>query len=195
MVNVVLTHSALGLDSNLESWAEWLRGEGHEVMAPDLYGGDTFDNFDAGVQRSESLDMNKAAQAIQGIARELDAPVVLMGFALGAGVSEIAALTENGIDGLILVGAAASPEWFGNPPWPEGLKAQVHYAVEDRSIEPSEVAALVASAPPGALQVFEYPGAAHLFAFPNFVDYEPLAADRLRTAVRAFLKEVAEAAE
>ncbi len=193
MVNVVLTHSALGLDSNLESWAEWLRGEGHEVMAPDLYGGDTFDNFEAGLQRSESLEMNKVVEAIQGIAHELDAPVVLMGFALGAGVSEIAALTEQGIAGLILVGAAASPEWFGNPPWPKGLKAQDHYAAEDASVERSEVAALAASAPPGALEVFEYPGAAHLFAFPNFVDYEPLSADRLRTAVRAFLKEVAEA--
>ncbi len=194
MVNVVLTHSALGLDSNLESWAEWLRGEGHEVIAPDLYGGETFDNFDAGLQRSESVEINKAVQAIQGIVREIDAPVVLMGFALGAGVSEIAALTEKGIAGLILVGAAASPEWFGNPPWPKGLKAQVHYAAEDRSIEPSEVAALAASAPPGALEVFEYPGAAHLFAFPNFVDYEPLAADRLRTAVRAFLKKIGESA-
>jgi dienelactone hydrolase len=194
MVNVVLTHSALGLDSNLESWAEWLRGEGHEVIAPDFFGGETFDNFDAGHQRSESLEMAKAVQAIQGIARELDAPVVLMGFALGAGVSEIAALTEKGIAGLILVGAAASPEWFGNPPWPEGLRAQVHYAAEDASIEPSEVAALAASAPPGALEVFEYPGAAHLFAFPNYVDYEPLSADRLRSAVRNFLKEVAEAA-
>lgn len=194
MVNVVLTHSALGLDSNLESWAEWLRGEGHEVIAPDLYGGETFDNFDAGMQRAESLEMNKAVQAIQGIARELDAPVVLMGFALGAGVSEIAALTDHGIAGLILVGAAASPEWFGNPSWPKRLKAQVHYAVEDPSIEPSEVAALAATAPPGALEVFEYPGAGHLFAFPNFVDYEPLSADRLRTAVRAFLKEFAEEA-
>jgi len=195
MVNVVLTHSALGLDSNLESWAEWLRGEGHEVIAPDLVGGETFENFEAGMRRAESLDMNKVAQALQGIASELDAPVVLMGFALGAAASEIAALTEKGIAGLILVGAASSPELFGNPPWPKGLKAQVHYAAEDSSIEPSEVAALAATAPPGALEVFEYPGAAHLFAFPNFVDYEPLAADRLRTAVRAFLKGVAETAE
>lgn len=194
MVNVVLTHSALGLDSNLESWAEWLRGEGHEVIAPDLYGGETFDNFDAGMQRAESMDMTKAVQAIQGTAGELESPVVLMGFALGAAASEIAALTDHGISGLILVGAAASPEWFGNPTWPKGLRAQVHYAAEDPSIEPSEVAALAATAPPGALEVFEYPGAAHLFAFPNFVDYEPLAADRLRTAVRAFLNEIADAA-
>lgn len=195
MVNVVLTHSALGLDSNLESWAEWLRGEGHEVLAPDLYGGETFDNFEAGLQRAESLEMNKVVQAIQGIARDFDAPVVLMGFALGAAASEIAALTEQGIAGLILVGAASSPEWFGNPPWPKGLRAQVHYAAQDSSIEPAEVSALAATAPPGALEVFEYPGAAHLFAFPNFVDYEPLSADRLRTAVRAFLVELDDAAE
>lgn len=190
MVNIVLTHSALGLDSNLESWAEWLIGEGYEVITPDFFGGETFDNFEAGLHRAESLDIHKAVEVVQATASELDAPVVLMGFALGAGISEIAALTEKDIAGLILVGAAASPEWFGNPPWPDGLKAQVHYAAEDTSIEPAEVEALAASAPPGALEVFKYPGSSHLFAFPNFVDYEPMAADRLRNAVRAFLADV-----
>ena len=195
MVNVLLTHSALGLDSNLGSWAEWLRGEGHEVITPDLYGGDTYDNIDAGSRRAESLEMNKVVQAIQAMASELDHPVVLMGFSLGAAACEMAALTEPGIAGLILVGAAASPEWFGNPVWPKGLRAQVHYTVEDRWIEPAEVAALAESAPAGALDVFEYPGSAHLFAFPNLADYDPLAADRLRSAVRTFLNEIAEAAE
>ncbi len=193
MVNVVLTHSALGLDSNVESWAEWLTGEGHEVIAPDLFSGETFDTLDAGTQRSESLKMNTVVQAIQATARELDGPVVLMGFSLGATVSEIAALTEPGIAGLVLVGAASSPEWFGRPSWPEGLKAQVHYTVEDPGIDVSEVEALAAIAPPGALEVFQYPGRAHLFAFPNFVDYEPLSMDRLRTALRAFLADVAAA--
>ncbi|WP_291378388.1 alpha/beta fold hydrolase [Demequina sp.] len=191
---MLLTHSALGLDANVESWAEWLRGEGHEVITPDLYGGDTYDNFDAGAHRAESLEMKKAAQAIQSMASELDRPVVLMGFSLGAALCEMTALTEPDIAGLILVGTAASPEWFGNPPWPKNLKAQVHFAAEDRWIEPAEVAALAATAPPGALEVFEYPGSAHLFAFPNYVEYEPLAADRLRSAVRRFLAMIGEQA-
>lgn len=190
MVNVVLTHSALGLDSNLESWAEWLRGEGHEVLAPDLYGGDTYDSLTAGLQRAESLDMKRAVQAIQGTASELESPVVLMGFSLGAAVSQIAALTEPGITGLILVGAAASPEWFGNPRWPDGLRAQLHYTREDPWIEPAEVAAFAQSAPPGALETFEYPGGAHLFAFPNYAEYDPLCSNSLRTAARTFLNEI-----
>lgn len=193
MVNVVLTHSALGMDSNLESWAEWLRGEGHEVIAPDLYGGDTYDSLDAGMRRAESLDMNKLSQAVQGIASELDGPVVLMGFSLGATVSEMAALTEPGIAGLILVGAASSPEWFGNPSWPDGLRAQVHYAAEDRWVDPAEVEALAQIAPPGALEVFEYPGDAHLFAFPNHVEYNTLCADSVRTATRSLLATIADA--
>ncbi len=195
MVNVVLTHSALGLDSNLESWAEWLRGEGHQVIAPDLYGGDTYDTIAAGAQRAESLEMSKVVQSVQAIASELDGPVVLMGFSLGAAACEMAAMTEPGIAGLILIGAVSSPEWFGNPSWPKGLRAQVHYTVEDCWVEPSEVAALADIAPSGALEVFEYPGGAHLFAFPNFVDYEPLSADRLRSAVRRFLAEIDEAAQ
>jgi len=187
MVNVVLTHSALGLDSNLESWAEWLRGEGHEVLAPDLYGGDTYDTLAAGLQRAESLDMTRAVQAIQGTASECERPVVLMGFSLGAAVSQIAALTEPGIDGLILISAAASPEWYGSPAWPKGLRAQLHYTAEDPWIEPAEVEAFAQSAPPGALETFKYPGGAHLFAFPNYVEYDPLGSDSLRKAARTFL--------
>lgn len=192
MVNVVLTHSALGMDSNIDSWAEWLRGEGHEVITPDLYGGETYDSMDAGMHYAESLSMNKLTQAVQGIASELESPVVLMGFSLGATVSEMASLTEPGIAGLILVGAASSPEWFGNPPWPKGLRAQVHYAAEDRWVDPAEVDALAQSAPPGALEVFKYPGDAHLFAFPNHAEYNPLCADSVRTASRSLLASIAE---
>ncbi len=96
-----------------------------------------------------------------------------MGFSLGAAVCEMAALTEPGIAGLILVGAAASPEWFGNPPWPKGLKAQVHYAAEDRWVIPPRSRPSPSIAPPGALEVFEYPGDAHLFAFPNYLGVRP----------------------
>lgn len=194
MVNVLLTHSALGLEVNVELWAEWLRVEGHEVITPDLYGGDTYDTLEAGVRRAESLDITKSGEALQAMASELEHPVVLMGFCLGAALSEMAALTEKGIAGLIMVGSASSPVWFGDPAWPEGLRAQLHYSAEDPWIERSEVAALAERAPADALDVYEYPGSAHLFAFPNYVEYEPLAADRLRTAVRAFLNEIDEAA-
>ena len=187
MINVVLTHSALGLDSNIESWAEWLRGEGHAVITPDLYGGNTYDNLAAGVERAEAGDMREYAAEVRVVVNELDGPVVLMGFSLGAAVSQLAAFAGPGVAGLLLVGAALSPEWLGERPWPEGMRGQVHYAIDDRWVEHAEVTALSELAPAGALEVFEYPGQAHLFAFPNFADYEPLAADRLRGEVRRFL--------
>ncbi len=187
MVNVVLTHSVLGLDSNIESWAEWLRVEGHQVMTVDLFGGDTFSNLNDGVDRAESGKMMDYAAAVREAARGAEAPVVLMGFSLGAVASEIAAFTEPGIAGLILVGGASGPQWFGDPKWPAGLRAQLHYAEDDTWMEGEEAADLVAATPEGGLEVFTYPGSAHLFAFPDFSDYDALAADTLRTETKAFL--------
>lgn len=187
MVNVVLTHSVLGLDSNMESWAEWLRNEGHQVMTVDLYGGDTFVNLNDGIDRAEAGKMMDYAAAVREAARGTEPPVVLMGFSIGAVASEIAALTEPGIAGLILVGGASGPQWFGDPKWPAGLRAQLHYAEDDTSMDGEDAADLVAAAPDDALEVFAYPGSAHLFAFPNFVDYDALASDSLRTELRAFL--------
>lgn len=187
MANVVLTHSVLGLDSNVESWAEWLRGEGHQVMLVDLFGGDTFGNLNDGIDRAESGKMMDYAAAVREAARGTEAPVVLMGFSIGAVASEIAALTEPGIAGLILVGGASGPQWFGDPEWPVGLHAQLHYAEDDTWMEGEEAADLVAAAPEGALEVFVYPGSGHLFAFPNFSEYDALASDSLRTETKAFL--------
>ncbi len=187
MVNVVLTHSALGLDSNVESWAEWLRAEGHQVMMVDLFGGDTFVNLSDGIARAEAGKMMDYAAAVREAARGAEDPVVLMGFSIGAVASEIAALTEPGIAGLIMVGGASGTQWFGEPPWPAGLRAQLHYEEDDPWMEGAEAADFVAAAPAGALDVFIYPGASHLFAFPNMSDYDALASDTLRTETRAFL--------
>ena len=187
MVNVVLTHSVLGLDSNMESWAEWLRAEGHQVMTVDLFGGDTFGNLNDGIDRAESGKMMDYAGAVREAARSAEAPVVIMGFSIGAVASEIAALTEPGVAGLVMVGGVSGPQWFGNPPWPAGLRAQFHYVEDDTWMEGEEAADFVAAAPEGALEVFIYPGSAHLFAFPNFSDYDALASDSLRTELKAFL--------
>jgi len=187
MANVVLTHSALGLDSNIESWAEWLRGEGHQVMLVDLYGGDTFTNLRDGHARAESGKMLDYAAMVSETAVEAESPVVLMGFSLGAVASEIAALTGPGVAGLLLIGGAAGPKWFGEPKWPQGLRGQLHYAVDDAWMEVDGAADLVAHAPEGALEVFPYPGSSHLFGFPEHADYDALAADTLRTEAKAFL--------
>lgn len=187
MVNVVLAHSALGLDANIDSWAEWLRGEGHVVATVDFFGGVTYDNLDDGVARADAGDMGEYAQAVRAAAREFDAPVAILGFSLGAAAGELAALTEPSVAGVVLVGAALSPALIGNPPWPAGLRAQLHYAEDDPWMEADQADALRAAAPPGALETFTYPGGAHLFAFPAFADYEPLAAERLRAAVGEFL--------
>lgn len=187
MVNVVLTHSELGLDSNAESWADWLRGEGHQVMLVDLFGGSTYSNLREGTARAEEGKMMDYAATVREAARGAQRPVVLLGFALGAVATEIAAMTEPGVDGMVLVGGSAAPRFFGSPEWPHDLRAQLHFAADDPWMDADAAADLVAHGPEDALQVFTYPGGAHLFAFPDFVDYDALAADMLRTELKAFL--------
>ena len=187
MVNVVLTHSALGLEGNVESWAEWLRGENHVVVTPDLYGGDQYEELDEGVARADSREISEYVDLVRMEVRQLDGPVVLMGFSLGAAVSEIAAFTEPGVAGAVLMFGAMSPHWMGDPPWPAGMRVQLHVSVDDPWTSEQDVAALTAAAPEGALQVFRYPGSAHLFTFPTHADYNPLSADRARTEIKAFL--------
>lgn len=187
MVNVVLTHSALGLEGNVESWAEWLRGEGHVVVTPDLYGGDKYEELDEGVARADSRQLSEYADLIRMEVRDLEGPVVLMGFSLGAAVSELAAFTEPGVAGAVLMCAAMSPRWMGNPAWPTGMRVQLHVSEEDPWNSREELEAFIESAPDGALQVFRYPGSAHLFTFPTHADYNPLSADRARTEIKAFL--------
>jgi len=187
MADVVLTHSALGLDSNIESWAEWLRGEGHRVLLVDLYGGDTYTSLREGHARAENGKMVDYAAMVSEAALDMESPLVLMGFSLGAVATEIAALTANGVAGMLLIGGAAGPQWFGGPTWPEGLRGQLHYAVDDAWMEVDGAADLVAHAPEGALEVFTYPGGSHLFAFPEHADYDALAAENLRNETKAFL--------
>ncbi len=188
MVNVVLTHSALGLEGNVESWADWLRGEGHQVVTPDLYNGDVYDELDEGVAHSDTGDMHSYIDTVRNAAREMESPVVVMGFSLGAAVSEAAAMQDSSIAGAVLLFGAISPRWFGHPTWRPGLRMQLHIAPHDPWVETEQVLEFQESAPEGALEVFRYPGSSHLFAFPNHPDYEALAADRVRTEVRAFLK-------
>lgn len=187
MVNVVLTHSALGLDGNVESWAEWLRGEGHVVVTPDLYGGDQYEDVAEGRARASTRELSEYVDLIRMEVRQLEGPVVLMGFSLGAAVSELAALTEPGVAGAVLIFGAWAPSWVGNPTWPTGLRAQLHVSSEDPFVSPDHIDAVAEAAPDGALEVFRYPGAAHLFTFPMHADYNPLAAERARQEIKRFL--------
>ena len=191
MATVVLIHSALGLTSHVKAWADALREDGHDVIAPDLFDGRTFADVDEAVAFTDELGLGHwvrvAAEATAGVT----GPRVYAGFSLGGAVAEVLALTQPEASGLVLMHAAVSPAWFEIERWPAGLTAQLHYAALDPWMEEPETSALLelaaASGAADAIEVFEYEGARHLFAFEGYREYHEEAAHELFERVTDYL--------
>jgi dienelactone hydrolase len=192
MATVVLLHSALGLTSQVTAWADALRADGHDVVTPDMFGGVTFGEVDEAVA---FVDANGGPPAFVDAARasisgatgaRVEGPRVYAGFSFGAAVAEILALTEPDAIGLVVMHGALSPVWFDALEWPEGLTAQLHYAVDDPWIEPAENAAFLELAD-GACEEFVYPGAGHLFGFEGWHEYDDEASHQMFEHVSDFV--------
>jgi len=188
MANVVLLHSALGLTTHVLDWADALRSDGHIVLTPDLFDGETYTDVDDGVARVDSSGGPPAfvSTAISHT-HSLTGPRVYAGFSLGAAVGEILALTRPEAAGLVLMHGALSPAWIdGALAWPDALRAQLHFMQDDPWIETDENDALLALSG-DRCEVFEYPGDGHLFAFEGWHEYDAAAAEAMYEHVTDFL--------
>ncbi|MFN3866514.1 MAG: dienelactone hydrolase family protein [Demequina sp.] len=187
MATVVLLHSALGLTHHVHEWADALRADGHHVVAPDMFGGETFLDTDPAVAFVDAQGGPPAfVDAVIAQTVDLDGPRVYAGFSLGAAVAEILALTRPDATGLIVMHGAISPAWIGVDTWPPGLRAQLHNASQDPWLEPEEDAAFLTLAG-GACETFVYEGDGHLFAFEGWREYDAEAAHLMHERVADFL--------
>lgn len=186
MASIVLFHSALGLTPGVHQFAGLLRGDGHLVVTPDLFDGETFRTIEEGVRKRDALGipelMRRAAQAAA------DTPVdsVYAGFSMGVGAAQFLALTRAGARGAVLMNAVLPLELFGAERWP-GVPVEVHVSERDPWVSPQAVREFAAVS--GA-RVHTYPGEAHLFAEPASSDYDEDLAAQLRARVRAFVRDV-----
>jgi len=55
MANIVIFHSVLGLRSGIIEAAEMLKDKGHNVLTPDLYNGETFDDMEQALEKFEEI--------------------------------------------------------------------------------------------------------------------------------------------
>lgn len=186
MATVVLLHSALGLNRPVRDWADALRGDGHTVITPDLFGGQTFADVDDAVAFTDEQPLGHwvrvAADALAGLA----GPRVYVGFSLGGVVAQVLALTHPDAAGLVMISGAISPAHFEIDAWPEGLAAQLHYATYDPWMEAPETRALARLAG-DQLEIVEYEGARHLFAFEGYREYDEEPAHELFEHVTDFV--------
>lgn len=186
MSRVVLFHSGLGLRPAVATWKAALEAAGHEVLTPDLYDGEVFDDLDAGVKKRDALGLEELSRRADAAVESLPGELVYAGFSLGAAAAQALALNRPGARGAILMHAALPLQAFGLTRWPASLPAQIHTSVDDPWVDMPVVDAIAASADK-CVEVLTYAGAAHLFADHDYVDHRPEHARQMLDRVLAFL--------
>jgi len=193
MADVLLFHHIQGLTPGVVGFADALRGAGHTVHTPDLYGGQTFDSIEAGAafaQGDGAPDLDKLADEA---AAALPAGLVYAGISLGVMQAQRLAQTRAGAAGAVLIDACIpiTGDWaFG--PWPDGVPVQVHGMDADAFFagegDIDAARGLVDAVPDGEL--FVYPGDKHLWVDSSIAAYDAEAAALLQNRVLEFLARV-----
>ena len=177
MSHVLLYHHALGLTPGVAVFAEQLRSAGHTVTVPDLFDGGAFTSLDEGVAHVDSVGVEALLDAGVSLATDTSSEVVFGGFSLGALVAHKLAQTCPNAKGALLYHYGDVPmNQFGES-WPPAVPVQFHITEHDEWREAGVVERFVraveATAP---VQLFEYPGSAHLFTDSTSAEFDPVAA-------------------
>jgi dienelactone hydrolase len=197
MAEVVIFHSVLGLRPGVLEAAERLRAAGHTVHTPDLFEGEVFDDLDDGMRKEETLGFREIVRRTDEAVARLPAGLVFAGFSMGVSYAQRLTASRPGALGAVLMHGAvpveALAEYFGVERWPEGVPVQVHYAVDDPWVEGEQEVAPLGDAVRGAGAEFEeyvYPGSGHLFADPDFHEYDRASSEAMWERVIAFLDRI-----
>jgi dienelactone hydrolase len=193
MSTIVLLHSTLGQRPGFLEAAERLRSRGHEVVAPDLLDGATFDDYDEAQANAERIGFPELFKRAASSIRELPPRVVYAGFSLGAACSLGAAARKPGALACIAIAGVATKAELRVPSWPAGLVVQSHNASSDRRYyDPAKVALLGRELEESGsrLEAFEYASGGHIFADPGLPDYDRGSAEAMWERIDAMLERV-----
>ena len=187
MTTVLLFHHAHGQTTGFLGFADQLRNAGHEVHAPDLYDGRTFDDLDEGVAYAGQVGFGEIVRRGTEAAQGLPSDIVYAGFSLGVLPAQSLAQTRPGARGALLFHACVPTSEFGGP-WPDGVPVQIHMMDADPWGEEDRPAAEALTAETASAELFLYPGSGHLFADPSLSDHDEQAAALLMDRTLAFLR-------
>jgi dienelactone hydrolase len=133
-MEIVVFHSALGLRHGLLQWVDSLRAAGHDVHAPDLYGGEVFDNAVGAIAKMQEIGFDEIQLRSQVAVSHLSQELVYIGISNGGACAELLAATRPGARGVVLIGAPLPIRDLGWTVWPQGVPVQIPYGQETRRI-------------------------------------------------------------
>jgi dienelactone hydrolase len=191
MAEVLLFHHIQGLTDGVIAFADELRGSGHTVHTPDLFGGRTFGTIEEGFAYAQGLGDAPDAEA-NGAAEALPEALVYAGFSWGVGPAQRLAQTRAGARGALLYEACypITGEYaFG--PWPSGVPVQVHGKEDDQFFahegDIDAARELIATVGAEVGELFTYPGGEHLFLDRSLPTYDADAAALVMQRTLGFL--------
>lgn len=185
MASVLLLHSVRGLREVERGIAARWRGEGHEVLTPDLFGGEVPGTVEAGFVYVEAVGEPALVERAAAAAREMPGETVLARLSMGAGIASWLWERRPDAAGLLLL--------HGIGPVPaearEGTPVALHLAEPDEFETEDWVEVWRGQAAERGLdaEVFRYPGAGHLFTDEAIDEYDPPAAALLLSRASDFL--------
>ena len=192
MTTVALFPSVLGVRAGVLDAAERLRRDGHEVLVVDLYEGRTFDDYEPAMAfAEEELGHAELMRRAREAVADLPDGFVSAGFSLGC-VMAVHIATQRAVSGVLMIAGALPASAFGaDARWPAGVPAQTHSTLDDpwREQDMIDQAVLEVQAAGGTLEVFDYPGAGHLFTDPSLpAEYDPVGTELLWSRVLPFVR-------
>jgi dienelactone hydrolase len=192
MTTVALFPSVLGIRPGVLDAAQRLRRDGHEVLVVDLYEGRTFDDYEPAMAfAEEELGHAELMRRAREAVADLPDGFVSAGFSLGC-VLAVHIAAQRAVSGVLMIAGALPASALGSDArWPAGVPAQTHSTLEDpwREQDMIEQAVLEVQAAGGTLEVFDYPGAGHLFTDPSLAaEYDPVGTELLWSRALPFVR-------
>jgi dienelactone hydrolase len=192
MTTVALFPSVLGIRPGVLDAAERLRRDGHEVLVVDLYEGRTFDDYEPAMAfAEEELGHAELMRRSREAVGDLPEGFVSAGFSLGC-VMAVHIATQRAVSGVLMIAGALPASAFGaDVRWPAGVSAQTHSTLDDpwREQDMIDQAVIEVQAAGGTLEVFDYPGAGHLFTDPSLpAEHDAVGTELLWSRVLPFVR-------
>ncbi len=193
MLDLVIFPSVLGMRPGVHAAADRLGSDAVRTHVVDVYdGGLVFDDYDDAMAHMQSLGYDTVVGRARAFVDDLDADrLVLLGFSAGVVPAQIIAATDPRAIGCLALHSVISVADLGlDRSWPRDVPVQFHTMEADPWLEPDQVEAIQRELGDG-VEVFSYPGAAHLFADPSLpAEYDADAAELMWSRVEDFLRRV-----
>jgi dienelactone hydrolase len=186
-MNIMLFHSTYGPRPAVRAAADRLRAAGHEVWAPDLFEGRTFDTVEEGMAFNQEIGKDELLKrAVLAAAPYSERGLVYAGFSLGASVAQTLALGDAKARGLLLLHGTSD---IAAGATADGLPVQLHVAEPDPFETDDWLSAwyLQMGRAGADVEIYRYAGAGHLYTDPDLPDWDEEAAEATWRVALGFL--------